>query len=71
MHDKLVKKPTSSKTKHAEAKKKLTDLIKRVKQISEKCCDFSLSRMYFTHEDGYQIFFVYAPVHSFLILDSN
>ena len=56
----INKKITSNKTKHIEADKKLTDLAKRVAQISAKGYDFLLGRMYFTSDDGYS-----------LILDSN
>ena len=33
--------------------------------------DFLLGRMHFTGSDGYQIFLVFAPMISLLILDSN
>ena len=50
---------------------KLTDLANKVAQISEKGYDFLLGKMYFTGDDGYQIFLVFAPMLSLLILDSN
>ena len=43
----------------------------KVAQISEKVYYFLLGRMYFTGNDGYQNFLVFAPLLSFLILDSN
>ena len=53
----IKNKITSNKTKHIWANKKLTDLTKKVAQISEKGCKFLLRRMYFTSNDGYQFFF--------------
>ena len=50
---------------------KLTDLANKVAQISEKGYDFLLGKMYFTGDDGYQNFLVFAPMLSLLILDSN
>ena len=44
------------------AEKKLTDLTKKVEQISEKGNDFLLGRMYFRSGDGYQNFLDYAPM---------
>ena len=54
----LNKKVTSNKTKHIKAEKQLTDLRNKVAQISEKGYDFLLGRMYFTGNDGYEIFLV-------------
>ena len=56
---------------HIEAGKKLTDLTKKVPQLSEKGYDFLLGRMYFTGNDGYQNFLVFAPILSSIILYSN
>ena len=67
----LNKKVTSNKTKHIKAEKQLTDLRNKVAQISEKGYDFLLGRMYFTGNDGYEIFFSFAAMLSLLILDSN
>ena len=50
---------------------KLTDLTKKVAKISEKGYDFLLGGMYFTGNDGYQSFLVFAPMLRSLILDSN
>ena len=49
-------------------KKKLS---KKVEQISGKGYDLLLGRMYFTGDDGYQNFLVFAPILSLLVLDSN
>ena len=57
--------------KHIEDKKKITDLANKGAEISEKGYDFLLGRMYFTGNDGYQIFLVFASMLSFLILESN
>ena len=54
-----------------EAEKKLTDLTKKVAQISEKGYDFLLDRMYFTGDQGYQNFLVFVWMLSSKILDSN
>ena len=62
---------TSNKTKHIEAHKKLTDLTKKVAKIAEKGYDFLLGRIYFTGNEGYQNFLVFAPMLSSLILESN
>ena len=40
-------------------------------QISEKGYDFLLGTMYFTGNDGYQNFLIFAPMLSSLILDCN
>ena len=56
----LNKKFTSNKTKLIEAEKKITDLANKVAQISEKEYDFLLGKMYFTGNDGYQYFLVFA-----------
>ena len=61
---------TSNKTKHVEADKKLNHLTKKTAQISEKGYDFLLGRMYFTGDNGFQNFLVFAPMLSSL-LDSN
>ena len=50
---------------------KITDLTNKATQISEKRNDFLLGRMYFTSNDSYQDFLVFAPMLSSLILDSN
>ena len=52
-------------------KKKQTNLSKKVEQISEKGYDLLLGRMYFTGDNGYQNFLVFAPILSLLILNSN
>ena len=53
-----------------EAERKITGLENKVTQMSEKGYDFLLDRMYFTGNDGYQNFLVYAQVLSSLITDS-
>ena len=53
---------TSNKTKHVETQKKLTDQTNKTAQISRKRCDFLFGRMYFTGDDGYQDFLVFAPI---------
>ena len=58
----LNKNVCSNKIKHVEAEKKITDLTSKVVQISQKGYDFSLGRMHFTGNDGYQHFLVLAPV---------
>ena len=65
-----MKKVTSIETKHVEAEKEITDLTNKVVQISEKGHDFSLGRMYFAGNDGYQNFLVFALMLSSLILDN-
>ena len=57
--------------KKTTKKKKTTNLSKKVEQISEKGYDLLLGRMYFTGDDGYQNFLVFAPILSLLILNSN
>ena len=54
-----------------EAEKKTTDLTNKITQISEKVYDLLLARMYFTGNDGYQNFLVFAPMVNSLILNSN
>ena len=54
-----------------EAEKNLTELTKKVAQISEKGYDFLLERMYFTGNYGHQNFLVFALMPSSLTLDSN
>ena len=46
-------------------------MANKVAEISEKGYDFLLGRMYFTGNDGYQIFLVFVSMLSFLILESN
>ena len=48
-------------------------MIKQIKlhKYQKKDCDFLLGRMYFTGNNVYQNFLVFAPMLSFLILDSN
>ena len=46
-------------------------MANKVTKISEKICDFLLGRMYFTDNDGYQNFLVFAPMLSSVISDSN
>ena len=67
----LYKEVTPNKTRHVEVEKKITDLTNKVTQISEKGHDFLLGRKYFTSNDGYQNFLVFAPMLSSLILDRN
>ena len=67
----LNKKVTSNKTKHAEAEKKLADLMNKVAQISEIGYNFLLGIMYFTGDIGYQNFLSFVHVHSLLTLDNN
>ena len=55
---------------HVEAEKKITYLTNIVAQMSEKGYDSLLGRMYFTGNDGYQNFLVFAPMLSSLTLDS-
>ena len=64
-------KVTLNKIKHVEAGKTQTDLTKNVAKISEKGYNFLLGRMYFTGDDGYQTFLVFAPILSSLTLDNN
>ena len=52
--------------------------LKRNSRTNKKSCrnirkryDFLLGRMYFTGNDGYQNFLVFAPILSLLTLDSN
>ena len=54
-----------------QQQKKKTNLSKKVEQISEKGYDLLLGRMYFTGDNGYQNFLVFAPILSLLILNSN
>ena len=54
-----------------EAEKKLTDLTNKVAQVSERGFNFLIDRMYFTGDNGYKNFIVFAPILSSLILDSN
>ena len=54
-----------------EGKKKITDLSNKVTQISEKKYDLLLGGRYFTVNDGYQNFLVFAPIFNSIILDSN
>ena len=49
----------------------MTDLTNKVKKLSEKRYDFLLGRMYFTGNDGYQIFKIFAPMLRSLILNSS
>ena len=42
------------------AEKKITDLTNKVAQISEKRYDFLLCKIYFTDNDGYQHFLIFA-----------
>ena len=63
----IKKKITSNKIKHIEPDKKLTNLTKKVVQISRKGYDFLLGRMSFTGNDGYQNFLVFAPMPSSVI----
>ena len=71
MNKNLSKKVTSDKRRHLEAEKKLTGLTNKAVQILEKPYNFLLAIMYFTCDDGYQNFSVFAPMLSSLILDSN
>ena len=57
--------------KKTTKKNKQTNLSKKVEQISEKGYDLLLGRMYFTGDNGYQNFLVFAPILSLLILNSN
>ena len=50
---------------------KITDLLSKTAQISEKVFDFLLDRMYFMDNDGHQHFLVFAPMLISLILDGN
>ena len=54
-----------------EAEKKLTDLTNKVAQVSERGFNFLIDRMYFTGDNGYKNFKVFAPILSSVILDSN
>ena len=67
----MNEKVTSNKTKHLEVEKKLTDLRNKAVQISEKGFDFFLGRMYFTKDNDYQNFSVFASILTSLILGSN
>ena len=67
----INKKITSNKTKHLDAEKKLTDMKKKIAQISEKGHHFLLGRMYFTGDDIYQNFLIFMLMASSLKLDNN
>ena len=43
----------------------------KVKSLSAKGCNFLLGRTYFTGNDSYQKFLVFAPIFNSLTLDSN
>ena len=58
----------SSETKNLELENKLTGLSKKVSQISEKGYDFLLGRMYFTCDDDYYNFLVFASIFNSLTL---
>ena len=61
---KLNKKFTLNKTKHVQPRKKLTDLTKKIAQIylcKYQTYEFSLSRVHFAGDDGYQKFFSFFP----------
>ena len=49
----------------------MADLTNKVAQTSEKVYDFSLGRIYFTGDNGYQNFLVFTQILSLLILNSN
>ena len=62
---------TPNKERYAEPERNLTDLLKKVSQLSLKGYDFLLGRMHFTDDDGYQNFLVIAPILNWLIWDTN
>ena len=49
----------------------MTDLTNKVAYISEKGYVFLLGRMYFTSNDGYPVFLVFAQMLSSIILEGN
>ena len=61
----------SNETKHLEPENKLTDLSKKVSQISEKGYDFLLGRMYFAGDDDYYNFLVFTSMFNSLTLDND
>lgn len=67
----ITQKVTSNKIKHKEAEKKLVDLSKKVLQILIKKYNFSLGRMNFKGDDGYQSFLVLSPILNLLKLSNN
>ena len=66
---KSKKKATSNKKNYAEAEKKLTDLINKVKQSYKEGYAFLLGRLYFTSNDGYQNFLSFPLMLSSIISD--
>ena len=56
---------------YVEAVKEVTDLTNKVARISEKGYDFLSGITYFTGNNGYQNFLVFALIVSSLILDRN
>ena len=68
---KMIKKVPQNTATHLEAEKKLTDLTKRVAQISEKKYGFLLGRTDFTGGDNYQNFLVFASILSSIALYIN
>ena len=68
---KLIKTVSSNKVKTCRGLKKLIDLANKVAQISEKGYYFLFGRMFFTGNDDNQSFWVFIPISSSLIMDSN
>ena len=66
-----MKKLLQTKQNLQKAEKKLSDLTKKVAQISEKDYDFLLGTSYFTGNDGYQNYLVFVPMLTLLTLDNN
>ena len=66
-----MKKLLQTKQNLQKAEKKLSDLTKKVAQISEKGYDFLLGTSYFTGNDGYQNYLVFVPMLTLLTLDNN
>ena len=64
-------KTINKKVKHLEAKEKLTDLSKKVSQVSGKGYYFLLGRTYFAGNDGYRNFLELSPMLDSLTLDNN
>ena len=66
-----MKKLLQIKQKNVDPENKLTDLTKKVEQVSEKGYDILLGRVYFTDDDGFHNFLVFDAILSSLTLDSN
>ena len=61
-----MKKLLQIKQKNVDPENKLTDLTKKVEQVSEKGYDILLGRVYFTDDDGFHNFLVFDAILSSL-----